>query len=188
MHVYASLDDVKRYAVDEGIAWAAGSTNDQLALSILESVSLHIDDWCRRSSFGSGFGPRIGTNRYDASAGKTLDLYDDLLTTTSVTSLETTASSTSSSPAADTDYYLLNQKGQYEPGPFRRAVLHGEGTVIAWGNGRRVVSWTGVWGHSNDTRELADTVAEAVDDSETAIDVSGLTELSAGMVILVDDE
>jgi hypothetical protein len=188
MHTYATLDDAKQYLTDEGIAWADGSTNDALALGILESVSRRVDEWCRRSRFGSGFGPRIGTNRYDASGGTTLDFTDDLLTTTSVVSRAVTASSTTTAPAADTDFYLVNQQGTYEPGPYRRAILHGQGTVTAFGSGRRVVEWAGTWGHQDVTRTLTPTTAEELDATETVVDVSALGELSPGMTILIGSE
>jgi hypothetical protein len=188
MHTYASLDGAKRYLTDEGIAWGEGSTNDQLALDSLESVSRRVDWWCRRSSFGSGFGPRIGTNRYDASGGTTLDFFDDLISTTGVVSRASTGSATTTAPAADTDYYLTNQMGTYEPGPFRRAMLHGQGTVTAFGRGARVVEWSGTWGHQSVTYPLAPTTAEALDETETEVDVSALTDLSPGMTILVGSE
>lgn len=187
-HTYATLNDAKRFAADEGVAWAAGSTNDELALSILESVSRRVDAWCRRSDFGSGFGPRVGTNRYDADGGTALDLRDDLLSTTSVTNYASTASSSSTTPAADTDYYLVNREGRYEPSPYRRAILHGEGSVTEWGDGLRVVEWAGTWGHQNVTRSLSSTTAEALDDSETTVDVSALGDLSPGMTILIGSE
>lgn len=186
-HTYASLADAKSF-LTEGVAWAPGSTNDQIALTLLESVSRRVDEWCRRSDFGSGFGPRVGTNRYDATGGTALDFRDDLLTTSAVVSRSSTASATTTAPAADTDFYLLNQSGGYESGPFRRAVLHGQGTVTAFGSGLRVVEWTGTWGHQNVTEPLSPTTAEALDETETVVDVSSLGDISPGMTILVDSE
>ncbi len=186
MHTYASLADAKRFLTDEGIAWGDGSTNDSLALAFLESVSRRVDEWCRRER--SGFGPRLGTNRYDASGGTTLDFGDDLLSTTTATLLASTASATTSTIAADTDYFLVNQRGDYEPGPFRRAILHGQGTTTAFPSGFRVVEWAGTWGHRDETRTLTVTTSEALDDSETTIDVSALTGISPGMTLLLESE
>lgn len=196
MHTYASLHDAKRYATDEGIAWGEGSSNDALALACLESVSRRVEDACRRSEFGSGFGPRVGTNRYDATGGRTLDLLDDLIATTSITFRASTGSSTTSTPAVETDLYLVNQKGHYEPGPFRRAVLHGAGSVTSLPSGLRVVEWTGTWGHQDVTRDTGVTTSEALDASETSIEVSGLglsatnllPAISPGMTIRIDAE
>src|SRR3954462_15311536 len=93
-----------------------GTSNDTLLLGVLASVSSTIDDKCERSAFGSGFGPRTGTNRYDGSAGNCLRLRDDLLTVSSITlRLSTTATAVSPAPVADTDYYLRNGDGGYEP-------------------------------------------------------------------------
>lgn len=186
-HVYASLDEAKRYAADEGIAWGPGSTNDALALSILVSVSRRIDGWCRRSAFGSGFGPRLGTNRYDAEGGTALPFRDDCISLTTVTLRASTASATTSTIAADTDYYLVNQQGQYEPGPYRRLILHGQGTATL-PSGLRVVESAGSWGYQDVTETLTPTTSEALDDSETVIDVSALGELSPGMTILIGTE
>lgn len=188
-HVYASLDEAKRYLRDEGEAWGSGSTNDALALRQLASVSRRVDDWCRRSAFGSGFGPRLGTNRYDAAGGSDLFFRDDLIETTSVVSRALTAATDSVSPAADDDYYLTNQQGTYEPGPFRRAVLHGQGTVAAFGRGYRVLSWTGSWGYEDRTLVLTAALAAAVADAEiTTVSVDALVEFSPGQTLRIDDE
>jgi hypothetical protein len=166
MHVYASLQDAKRYSVDEGIGWGAGSTNDALALSILESVSRRVDGWARRSAFGSGFGPRIGTNVYDAAGGTTLYFRDDILEVTGLVTRATTAGATTTAPAADDDYYLINDSGDYAVGPFRALVLHGAGTFTRFGHGRKVIELGVVAGHQDVTVPLT-TMAEAVNDTVT---------------------
>lgn len=188
-HVYASLADAKEYARDEGTAWAAGSTNDRRALAILESVSRRVDEWCGRSAFGSGFGPRTGTNRYDGSGDTDLFLRDDLISATTVTRRAATAAATTSTLTANTDYYLRNQRGQYEPGPYRTVILHGLGTAT-FGTGFRVTDLLGSWGHQDVRRTLVATTAEALDDNETGIDLSAsaLTEISPGMTLLLESE
>lgn len=193
-HTYASLEEAMNFARDEGYAelWGAASTNRSRALSFLESASRRVEDWCQRSAFGSGFGPRIGTNRYDGNGDVELSLRDDLLTATTVTRRPSTAAS-GTTLVADTDYYLVNQRSQYEPGPYRRVVLHGQGQAT-FGTGLRVTEILGVWGHQNVTVVLTPTAAEAIDISETEIDVSGLTGsvtglgLSPGLTLLVDTE
>src|SRR6185295_9632379 len=117
-------------------------------------------------------------------------LRDDLISTTGIV-YRTTTGATTSPLTADTDYYLVNQRSHYEPGPYRRVVLHGNG-VAAFGTGMRVAEVPGVWGHQNVTVVLTPTAAEAIDISETEIDVSGLTGatpgygLSPGQTLLVD--
>lgn len=189
MHVYASLADAKRYASDEGIAWGEGSTNDALALSILESLSRHVDGWARRSRmFGSGFGPRLGTNRYDAKGGTELDLRDDLLDTDTVTLLASTASTDTSAIVEDTDFFLVNQGGGYEPAPYRKAVLHGLGDTTHFPTGLRVIEWAGKWGHQDVRRTLTATLDAALNASATTVAVTDLDELSPGMTLLVGSE
>lgn len=189
MHVYASLQDAKNYLRDEGLPWGAGSTNDGLALSMLESVSRHLDWWCRRSrAFGSGFGPRLGTNRYDAQGGCELDLRDDVLSIDSVTLYALTGSSDTSTPVEDDDFYLVDQWGGYDQGPFRKLRLHGAGSITSLPSGLRVISVAGSMGYSDVRRTLTAALADDVSDSATAIPVDALDEFSIGMTIRVDDE
>ena len=187
-HTYASLADWKNYARDQGVTamWTAGTSNDDVVLGILEAVSERIDEWCQRSAFRSGFGPRTGTNRYDGSGTDRLDLLDDLLSPTSVTSYASTAASSGTSLTANDDYYLVTSRGVYEPAPYRRMILHGQGALNYFGDGLRVTEVAGSWGYQSVTVTLADTTAEALDSSETGVDVSGLTDLDAGQTILVD--
>ena len=187
-HTYASLLDAKRYATDEGIAWGSGSTNDALALSILESVSRRVDFVCHRSSFGSGFGPRTGTNEYDARYGATLDLLDDCLSITSVTSYADTAHSSSVTPVEDTDFYLVNQAGTYSPAPYRRLVLHRSGSVTQFGWGLKVISIVGTWGHAADTTALTATGTVASTSTTTLTLSAADAALSAGQTLLIESE
>ena len=83
-HCYASTDKFKAFLVSNGVT-DFGSTDDDAMLTVLEASSRRIDGYCRRSRFGSGFGPRIGTNRYDTAGGLDLAFDDDLLALTSAT-------------------------------------------------------------------------------------------------------
>jgi hypothetical protein len=187
MHVYASLQDAKRYSVDEGIGWGAGSTNDALALSILESVSRRVDGWARRSAFGSGFGPRIGTNVYDAAGGTTLYLRDDILEVTGLVTRAATAGATTTPPVADSDFYLINDSGDYATGPFRALVLHGAGTFTRFGTGRKIVELAVVAGHQDVTVPLT-TMAEAVNNTVTDMASNDPDLVSPGNTLLIDAE
>ena len=186
-HVYASLGDLKNMITDSG-ATSLGTTNDTLLLGVLASVSETIDDRMERSGFGSGFGPRTGTNRYNGSGGSTLRLRDDLLTVTSITIRPSTASATTSTPAADTDYYLLDGEDGYGPAPYRKILLHGQGTITAFGSGLRVTDVAGTWGFQNVTVTSSATTSEALDTSETGVDVSSGAAFSPGQTILIDTE
>lgn len=186
-HVYASLAEAKQFLRDEGVPWAEGSTNDARALGVLTSCSRRVDDWCDRSAFESGFGPRLGTNRYDGAGKAELDLRDDLLSTSSVTTRATTAAATTGTLTADTDYYLVNERLGYEPGPYRKVILHGEG-IAAFGSGRRVTDWAGAWGYE-DRRVTFTATADAIADADvTSVTVSGAEEFSVAQTLLIGTE
>jgi hypothetical protein len=189
-HCYASVGEADDYALSNGAAVLATQPAVTVArkLAVLESISRLIDEKMERSSFGSGFGPRIGTNKYDGTGGKTLRLRDDLQSVTSITIRPSTASATTSTPTVDTDYYLLDDEDGYGGTPYRSILLHGQGTITAYGSGYRVTDVAGTWGNTNVTIPLVPTVAEAVDASETDIDVSALTGLSPGVTLLLDTE
>ena len=186
-HVYASLADLKIMITDSG-ATSLGTTNDTLLLDKLVSVSETIDDRMERSAFGSGFGPRTGTNKYDGVGGSALRLRDDLLTVTSITIRPSTASATTSTPTVDTDYYLLDGEDGYGPAPYRKILLHGQGTITAFGSGFRVTDVAGTWGYQNVTVTSSATTSEALDTSETGVDVSSGAAFSPGQTILIDTE
>lgn len=185
-HVYATLADLKNYIRDGG-ASDLGTTNDTLMLATLESVSETIDARMERSAFGSGFGPRTGTNKYDGNAGNKLRLRDDLLTVTSVTIRGSTAASATQTPVADTDYYLLNADGVYSPGPYRTLLLHLQG-ISAFGTGYRVTDIAGTWGYQNVTTTATATASAIGTTTTTSVTVSAGTEFSAGQTLLIDSE
>lgn len=186
-HTYASLIEFNEAIRTGGSTTFASEAAAIVArkLATLESVSRRIDQFTERSPrFGSGFGPRTGTNRYDGDGGHVLRLEDDLLAVTGLTVLDGTAQATYKSPAATTDYY----PDPYDSTPYRQLILHGQGTVTAWTYGIRTVSVVGSWGYE-DVRVVATaTTNEALDTSETGVDVSSATEFSPGQTLLVDSE
>ena len=183
-HVYASLTEFKNFLRENGET-SLGSNNDASMLSVLESVSRRIDEWTGR---GSGFGPRTGTNKYDGDGGIELWLEDDLATATPTVTVASSTGATGSAVTVDTDYYLRRGDGSYGDPPYRRILLHGAGGRSAFGVGYRVTTVAGSWGYPSITRTLTPTVAEALDASETSIDVSALTGISAGQTLLLDSE
>ncbi len=189
-HTYASVAEADDYMLSNGASILATQPAATVArkLAALESISRLIDEKMERSEFGSGFGPRIGTNKYDGTGGSVLRLHDDLLSVSSITIRPSTASATTSTPAVDTDYYLLDANGGYGSAPYRTILLHGQGTITAYGSGYRVTDVAGTWGNSNVTIPLSPTAAEAIDISETDVDVSALTGVSPGVTLLWDTE
>lgn len=186
-HVYATLSDLKSQIVDGG---NMGTANDGLLLGILQSVSEIIDEKMERSAFGSGFGPRIGTNRYDGSGTNTLRLRDDLLSVTSITIRLTTTAVATTVLVADTDYYLLDVNGGYGSAPYRKVLIHRFGTVYAFGYGYRVTDVAGVWGYQNVTVTSSTTMASgfAASTTATTFTTSATPLLVPGMTLLVGTE
>lgn len=188
-HTYATVAEANDYLTSGGSTKFTGESAAIVALkrAVLESVSKRIDDVCRRSAFGSGFGPRVGTNKYDGDGTNLLLLKDDLLgTPTAFTVAPMTASSTVS-PVVDTDYYLSNVLGYTGP-PWRQVILHRLGSPTYFGQGYRTVSITGSWGYSNVTVTLAATASAIASTSTTSVTMSGVTECSPGQTLLIDSE
>jgi len=184
-HTYASLPAFKDFIRDGGSAGTA-TTNDARLLNVLESSSRAVDRYVSRSRFGSGFGPRTGTNRYDLSAGSTIDLDDDLLSITTATLLDATAGSSLGTPVADTDYYLRGEGGSYGS-PYREFVLHGGtgASITGLGSGLRVGSFAGSWGYQ-DVRVSGGTAGTA-SATATSITITGGT-IYAGQTFLWESE
>lgn len=178
MHTYASVEDLKAYLAGESSSYGTATGGDAMLLSLLEGASRRVDGWTLRSDFGSGYGPRIGTNRYDHDGSSTLLLNDDLLGATGITVLDATGGSTVSF-AADTDYYLQPYSGP----PYTEIVVNGLGEGLA--RGLRVVSVAGTFGYSAETA-AAGTVALA-SSTATSATVTGAT-VYAGQTLLVGSE
>lgn len=187
-HTYASLAEAMNWARDNGAAtlWSAASTNNASALLGLESAARRVDAWCERSKYASGFGPRLGTNRYDAAGGNEMILDDDLISVTSVNNRPSTGA-TGTAIVADTDYYLRNARRGYEPGPYRTLILHQVG-VSAFGTGFRVLEIVGSWGFEDNHDTLTATMGIIASTTETTLTPSAVTELSAGHTILIGSE
>lgn len=177
-HTYASVTELKRQLVEGGTDY--GTTNDPELLAVLEGVSRRIDGWCNRRA--SGFGPRLGTNVYDANGDNYLYFADDLLTYTS----GTVAGQTGGTPVAvveSTDFYLE----PYNRTPKRGLRCHGL-TSVSVGAGYRIWSIIGKWGYSDERVVSASLLNEALDTSETGVDVDAGTDFAIGETMLVDSE
>ena len=177
MHTYGSVTEMKRQIVEGGTEYGTG--NDPELLAVLEGASRRIDNWCNRN--GSGFGPRLGTNLYDGS-GTRLELRDDLLTYTS----GTVAGQTGGTPVAvveNTDCYLEPANRTQK----RLLIIHNL-TSVTVGAGYRIWSIVGKWGYSDERVTSASLLNEALDTSETAVDVDAGTDFAIGQTLLVDAE
>jgi hypothetical protein len=192
-HTYATLDEANEYIMAGGATTFAteAAPVKALKLSILESVSRRIDDACHRSSFGSGFGPRIGTNYYDGDGSNALLLRDDLQSISSFTVASATGG-TGVSQTVTTDYFLSSPGtlGVYNGPPWRQILLHGQGSTTAFATGYRTILVAGTWGHSNTTIPNATTMASgfAASTTATSFTTSATPTLSPGMTLLVGSE
>jgi hypothetical protein len=182
-HVYASVAELNDTLVTGGASALTSAPNNARKLEILDEVSRLIDAKSRR---GSGFGPWVGTQSYDGDGSAVLWLRADLASLTSLTVYTSPGDTAPVTPVVETDFYLAGLSS-YEA-PFRKIIFNGQGTTTAFGSGYRTTVVVGTWSYPYRTRVLTPTTSEALDDSETEIDVSALTGLSAGMTILIDTE
>lgn len=189
-HTYATVAEANDYITSGGATKFATESAAIVALklAILESVSRRIDSVCHRSAFGSGFGPRIGTNKYDGDGSNSLLLRDDLLSTSAFTVASVTGG-TGVSPVVDTDYFLATPDGYTGP-PYRTIILHGQGSPTYFGLGYRTVVVTGTWGYGNVTIPSTTTVASGLASGTTAttFTTSATPTISPGHTLKVESE
>src|SRR5690349_19939566 len=126
-HTYATVAEANDQIVS---AWSTKFATESagivaLKLAMLEAVSRRIDSVCHRSLFGTGFGPRIGTNYYDGDGSDTLPLRDDLVSLSAFTVAPNTPG-TGVSPVVTTDCFLGGAAG-FTGAPYRKITLHGYG-------------------------------------------------------------
>ena len=185
-HTYASVADFIDYQRDNGSAETITTAMAGRLLLVLEGASRRVDGFCSRSPvFGSGFGPRTATNRYDGDLGVRLRLRDDFTAITSVTARPSTASA-AVSLTVDTDYYTE----PYDAAPIRSLILHGQGALAAFGWGYRVTTVVGTAGYSNEFLLTSTTVASglAADATVTTFVTSASPTLSPGQTLLIGSE
>lgn len=190
LNLYATLADLKaRLGLTD-------TADDAILGALLSAVSRQIETWTGRQfwavvdtlEFGPDWDPAGGLAPWDARvAGSTLQV-DDLLSVTSLTTdidgdrvYETTWSAT--------DYELepVNADRQSPPRPFTRVRVRPLGRY--WfpsdPRGTRIF---GTWGYYDVLTTSTATLAEALDTSETGVDVTNGTAFQAGQVIEIDSE
>lgn len=176
-HTYATVDEFSLFMTDGGDASWTG-TNVATVRLVLEAASRRVDGWASRSRFGSGFGPRIGTNLYNGDGSDLLELRDDLLSVGSVVILDKTGGT----GTTETGYYL-EPNGRPQK---RYAKLTGLGTYGVWTQGLQTVQFAAcTWGYSNDTLALGSAIL-ASSSATTATLTSGSA--AVGMTILAGTE
>lgn len=186
-HTYASLAEFQDFLRDGGSTdLGQAASNAAAMLGTLEGASRAVDAYCDRSRYGSGFGPRIGTNYYNDVGGSVLYLRDDLLTITSVTTYDQVGGS--ATVLTDDTHFYKRRGNTYGQAPYRELEIHDNSSNSHWGAGTRGNVIVGTWGYSNETLTATPTVSGAHNSSVTSIAVSAATGLSAGQTLLVGSE
>lgn len=184
-HVYASLAQLNDQLRDDGATTFASEAAaiQGRKLGILKAVSRDIDTFCRRSRFGSGFGPRTGTNRYDGDGSSLLRLDDDLLSITSLT-IKASLGSSGTTYTEETDFIAH----PYDTLPKRR--LYGRGTSgsVTFPRSLRSAEVAGSWGYADDRATATATASAIASTTTTSVTVSAGAEFSPGQTLLIDSE
>mgnify|MGYP001565123103 FL=1 len=177
---YATIGDLK------GVLGVTSTTDDTVMRKMLESASRSIDQYYNRRFYVTS-----ETKTFDGA--NTLWLPDLL----SITTLKTDEGNdgTFENTYATTDYILYG--GGLEDSlnvfPKTRIEINPSGNYSSFASGYKVgVQIVGTWGYGNGisaTPYIIDTTTnEAISVAETAIDVTSVTNLSAGNTILVESE
>ena len=177
---YATLDEFKQKFYPAGTT--SVTAEDTMLKNVLENTCRAID-----LAYGRHWHPVVAT-RYFSTASPEYCLTDDLL---AVTTLAT-------DDAGDRAYSTIWSASDYDLEPFNAPDLHPPQPytriLVAPNSGkrfptlRRGVKLAGTFGFYDVRRTASATVAEAVDSSETVIDVSAATEFSEGQTLLIGSE
>jgi hypothetical protein len=179
-HTYATIDEFKSFLTDGGSNY--GTTNDDRLLTILEGASRSVDAFVSRSRYGSGFGPRTASNRYEGEGDDCLPLDDDFLSVTSVSVYSPpTSVAATYTLAQDTDYYLTPYSGP----PYTEIELHGYGAIARFPDDSRIVV-NGTAGYASELLTVTATMGTVSASATTAIFTGA--GLSVGATIRVDSE
>ncbi len=161
---------------------SADTADDASLLTAAESASRQVDEWCKRH-----FQPRSETRTLSPVNASFLLLDEDLLSLTSLKSDEDEDYDYDYTWAA-TDYWLWPLNGLPKWGI---KIKRGGNYTLPVGDG--TIQIVGVWGYGDGETaasyvDSTTDTAEALDASETGVDVVSGTPFSAGQCILVDSE
>jgi hypothetical protein len=175
MNCYISIGDLKT-------ALAITSTTDDVVMrKIADAASRQIDRYCNRKFYVES------TTKYYDGAGARLWI-DDLL---SITTLKTDEDGDATyENTFDTGDYILYPLNSY---PKTSIETSNDGDYGGFGGGvKKGVEIVGKFGYGDGisaTPYISDTTTnEALDTTETGVDVTAVTNLSAGQTILVESE
>lgn len=150
--------------------------------SAIESASDDIDGWLNRHKHG--LAPRTATRYFDWPGGNYAQSWRLWLDENELVSV---ASFTSGgTPLAPGDYFL-EPVNSGPPFTYAEVNLGSSAAFSNSGTQQRAIEISGVWG-INDDRKPAGALAEALDASETSVDVSDASLVGVGDVLTVDTE
>ena len=178
---YASIGDLK------GILGITSTTDDVVMRKILEAASRSIDSYTNRT-----FATQTATKYFDGAC--TLWLPDLLSITTLKTDEDGDATFENTFDTTDYLLYGTGLEDSLNTYPKTRLEINSNtGDYGSFASGvQKGVQIAGVWGYGDGisaTPYVSDTTtSEALDASETGVDVTSATNLSAGQLILVESE
>ena len=184
-NAYGTVDTLK----SSGALNITGTAIDTRLRAVIEGVSRQIDAYCNRHFFELSM-----TRVFDGDGGQELLVPD--LVSIDAGGLKTDDDKDRSFETAwaVTDY--LEEPANADPTgghdssrPLTRVVVDTDaGTKTAWPTGRQTVQIAGQWGYWRRLRTATDTLNEALDATETGVDVSTRTDVETGHTISIDSE
>jgi len=179
---YCNIADIK------GVLGITSTTDDTVMRKIAESASRSIDQYCNRH-----FYTQTATRYFDGAVR--LWLPDLLSINASGLKTDEDGDATFENTFATTDYILYGHgiEDTLNVLPYTRLEINLNGDYGSFASGvKKGVQIAGIWGYGDGisaTPYIVDTTtSEALDTSETGVDVTSVTNLSAGQVILADSE
>ena len=177
---YASIADVK------GVLGITATTDDTIIRKIVEAASRSLDNYCNRV-----FVTQTATKYFN---GATILWLPDLLSLTTLKTDED-GNATFENTLATTDYILYGTglEDSLNTFPKTRIEISEDSDYSSFALGiKKGVEIVGIWGYGDGisaTPYISDTtITEDLTASESAIDVTSVTNLSAGQLILIDSE
>lgn len=182
---YSRLADLKAELQGSG----SGTSNDAAMLRVLERVSRWIDEHCDRHFYSLAAqtvllpeGRRPGHIAQDH-----LWLPQDIISITTLKVDEDGDATYEKTLTANTDYWAW-PFNRLTHEPIERLDLNPESTQISeWPRAPRSIQLIGKRGYSEETAS-AGTTAEALDDSETGVDLTAGHDVGVGDTLLIDSE
>ena len=182
--LYISLDAVKR----DWLPDLVGVTDyDDRVMGMIREVSKDIEEMCKPHSklTPTRYMPVTETRVFDHAWDTAWLKLDQWLLSVSAFTTKNGETAVSSN-----DYYLL-QFGNANEKPYNLILMKDDGDVPALlytGTTRQANSITGPWGYCDDMEDTGTTLAEALDNSETEVDVVDGTAIETGWMLLMNDE